>query len=91
MRFGLNAYDDPMESLTRLRQTHYVEVYKARFKILANRLRGLSDSYKLSCFLSGLMDDIRIIVRMFNPMDLSSTYSLDKLQEENINLTKKRA
>jgi hypothetical protein len=37
VRFGPTTYDDPMESLTRLRQTHYVAAYKAQFEALSNR------------------------------------------------------
>ena len=32
VRFGTTAYDDPMETLTRLRQTSSVAVYKAHSK-----------------------------------------------------------
>lgn len=37
-RFGSSCYDDPMEALTRLRQTDSMEDYKAKFKALLNRL-----------------------------------------------------
>ena len=50
-RFGVTAYDDPMEALTRLKQTSTVVSYKGNFEILSNRIVGLSESYKLSCFL----------------------------------------
>jgi hypothetical protein len=59
VRFG-HAYDDPMESLVKLRQSSMVGDYTARFESLSNRLWGLSDKYKLSCFLSGLKDEIRL-------------------------------
>ncbi|KAF5447657.1 hypothetical protein F2P56_033191, partial [Juglans regia] len=89
-RFGPSSYDDPMEALTRLKQMGTVEEYKASFKGLSNRLRGLSEGYKLSCFLSGLKDEIRLQVRMFNPKDLLSAYSLAKLQEESVSVYKKQ-
>lgn len=54
VRFGSHCYDDPMESITRLRQSRFVDEYKARFESFSNRLRGLTDEYKLSYFLSGL-------------------------------------
>ena len=57
-RFGNTAYDDPMESLIRLRQTTNVVVYKGKFEALSNRIKGLSDSHKLSCFLSDLKDEV---------------------------------
>lgn len=43
-RFGPSSYDDPMESLTHLRQLGSVEDYKCKFEALSNRLRGLSKS-----------------------------------------------
>jgi hypothetical protein len=82
VRFGPTAYDDPMESLTRLRQTHSVAAYKAQFEALSNRLRGLTKPYKLSYFLSGLKDDIRLPVRMLAPTSLGQAFGLAKIQEE---------
>ena len=67
VRFGMTAYDDLMEMLTRLRQTATVAMYKAPFEVLLNRIKGLSPAHKLSCFLSGLKDEIRLLVCMLNP------------------------
>ncbi|XP_041016312.1 uncharacterized protein LOC121258850 [Juglans microcarpa x Juglans regia] len=89
LRFGPSSYDDPMEQLTRLRQVDTVEEYKANFEALSNRLRRLSESYKLSCFLSGLKDEIRLTVRMFNPNSLMEAYGLARIQEEKVSLHKK--
>jgi hypothetical protein len=83
-RFGPSAYDDPMESLTSLRQQTSVEDYKAKFEVLSNRLRDLSEGYKLSCFLSGLKEEIRLPVRMFGPKTLLAAYGLAKIQEEHV-------
>ncbi|KAF5475612.1 hypothetical protein F2P56_007404, partial [Juglans regia] len=82
LRFGSTAYDDPMESLTRLKQHSTVAVYKAQFESLSNRLKGLSDNHKLSCFLSGLKDDIRLPLRLLKPANLNIAFSLAKIQEE---------
>ena len=62
VRFGTTAYDDLMETLTRLRQTFSAGVYKAQFEVLSNKIKGLSFAHKLSCFLSGLKDEIRLPV-----------------------------
>ena len=67
IKFGATAYNDPMETLTRLRQTALVSLYKVQFEVLSNRIKGLSATHKLSCFLSGLRDEIRLPVRMLNP------------------------
>ena len=83
-RFGSSPYEDPMEALIRLKQTSTVEDYKSQFEALSNQLRGLAESYKLSCFLSGLREDIRFMVRMLNPSNLHIAFGLAKMQEENV-------
>lgn len=65
-----------------------MEEYKTWFEFLSNKLRGRSDCYKLSCFLSRLRDEIRPPMRMFNPSTLTIAYSLAKIQKENLNLAK---
>ena len=82
VRFGSTAYDDPMEVLTRLRQTTTVALYKAEFEAISNRIKGLSPMHKLSCFLSGLKDEIRLPVRMLSPQSLNAAFGLAKIQEE---------
>lgn len=44
---------------------------------------------QLSYFLSGLKDEIRLPVRMFNPPNLITAYGLAKIQEEHLLLNKK--
>ena len=80
--FSTSAYDDPMEALTRLKQTTTVVFYKGNFKILSNRIKGLSESHKLSFFLSGLKDETRLPVRMLVPKSLNDAFGLAKIQEE---------
>ena len=67
IRFGVSTYDDPMESLTKLRQVGSISTYKTQFEVLSNRIKELSERNKLSCFLSGLKDGIRLPIRMLNP------------------------
>lgn len=86
--FGPTAYEDPMEALTRLHHTSTVEHYKRHFELLSNQLRGLTEPYKLSCFLSGLHEDIRFMVRMLNPPNLHVAFGLAKMQEENVGALK---
>ena len=82
VRVGTTAYDDPMELLTRLRQTAMVSMYKAQFEVLSNKIKGLSPAHKLSCFLSGLKDEIRLPVRMLNPQSMNEAFGLSKIQKE---------
>jgi hypothetical protein len=49
-----------MEALTRLRQSSIVVAYKDQFESISNRIKGLPEKHKLSCFLSGLKDDIHL-------------------------------
>ncbi|XP_042958134.1 uncharacterized protein LOC122293691 [Carya illinoinensis] len=76
-RFGPSMFDDLMEALTRLKQTTSISLYTSQFEAL-----GLSGRHKMSCFISGLMDEIRIPVKMFNPLNLGAAFGLAKLQEE---------
>ena len=84
-RFGSIAYEDPMESLTKLRQTSNVVVYKGQFEALSNRIKGLLESHKLSCFLSGLKDEVRLPMKMLHPKNLNEAFGLAKIQEEYLN------
>ena len=83
-RFESTAYEDPMESFTRLKSGS-VMVYKGQFELLSNRIRGLSDGHKLSCFLSGLKDEVRLPVKMLNLKNLNEAFGLAKIQEEYMN------
>ena len=74
IRFGSTAYDDPMEVLTRLRQSSIVALYKVEFEVVSNRIKGLFPLHKLSCFLSGLKDEIKLPIRMLNPSTLNEAY-----------------
>lgn len=89
MRFGSTTYDDPMEVLTRLRQSSTVAMYKIEFEAISNRIKGLSPLHKLSCFLSGLKDEIRLPVKMLNPHTLNEAFGLAKIQEEYVFSCKK--
>ena len=81
IRFGTSTYDDPMENLTKLRQVNSVAQYKGWFKALSNCIKGFSNKHKLSCFLSGLKEEIRLPVKMFNPQNLNVAFGLAKIQE----------
>nr|XP_023922229.1 uncharacterized protein LOC112033677 [Quercus suber] len=59
------------------------------FEILSNRILGLSESQKLSCFLSGLKDEMRLPVRMSVPKTLNEAFELAKIQEEYLTSSRK--
>uniref|UniRef100_A0A2N9H0U4 Integrase catalytic domain-containing protein n=1 Tax=Fagus sylvatica TaxID=28930 RepID=A0A2N9H0U4_FAGSY len=88
-RFGPASYDDPMELLTKLKQTHTIAAYKSQFESTSNRVRDLSDMHKLSCFMSGMKDEIRLAVKMQGPRNLGEAYALAKIQEEYLTTVKR--
>jgi len=79
-RFGNGPFDDPMAELVKLRQTGSVSQYQEQFDVLINRVE-LSVTQAVSCFLSGLTEEIQCAVRMFKPSNLHEAYCLAKLQE----------
>ena len=89
IRFGTSAYDDPMETLSKLRQVGSVAHYKGQFEALSDCIKELPDKHKLSCFLSGLKEEIRLPVKMFNPPNLGAAFGLAKIQEEYLDASKK--
>lgn len=52
IRFSPTSYDDPIEALTKIKQTTTISVYKAQFEALSDRLRGLYNNH-LAIFLVG--------------------------------------
>jgi len=82
IRFGRSSYDDPMETLCKLKQVATLDKYKNLFDTLSLEVQRLLEEHKLNCFLGGLRDDIRVPVRMFNPKTLVDAYSLAQMQEE---------
>jgi len=89
IRFGKGSYDDPMETLSKLKQEGSLEEYKNLFDTLSLKVQHLPEFHKLSCFLGGLKDEIRLPVRMFNPKTLVDAYSLARMQEECILTTRR--
>lgn len=67
MRFGSSAHGDPMEALTKLKQVGSMSTYKGQFEVWSNRIKELFEKHRLSCFLSGLKDEIRMPINMLNP------------------------
>uniref|UniRef100_A0A2N9HHS0 Ty3 transposon capsid-like protein domain-containing protein n=1 Tax=Fagus sylvatica TaxID=28930 RepID=A0A2N9HHS0_FAGSY len=49
---------------------------------LAIGIRNLSSMHKLSCFMSGLKDEVRLAIKMQGPRTLGEAYALAKIQEQ---------
>jgi hypothetical protein len=82
LRFGPPSYDDPMGLLIKLKHVNSIEEYKGLFESLSNRIRNLSSMHKLSCFMSGLKDEVRLAIKMQGPRTLGEAYALAKIQEQ---------
>jgi hypothetical protein len=63
-----------------------VEDYQTQFEILSNKIQGLSEEFKVSTFLSGLREEVRITVTMLKPRNLTTAFGLARLQEEEVKL-----
>ncbi|KAL6345053.1 hypothetical protein AAG906_007784 [Vitis piasezkii] len=79
-RFGQHVFDDPIADLRNLRQTGSLQSYMDEFDELYPRA-DIKESHALSFFLSGLIDELQMPVRMFKPQTLADAYSLARLQE----------
>ena len=59
-----------MGTFTKFRQIGSVEEYQTTFEILSYKINGMSEEFRISTFLSGLKDELRITVTMFKPKTL---------------------
>lgn len=60
IRCAPSAYDDPMGAFTKLQQTSTVDEYQSQFEVLSNRIPGLTEEFRVSTFVSGLKEEVRI-------------------------------
>lgn len=83
-RFAPSYYDDPQGTLFKLQQTGSVGDYLTAFERLANRTIGIAPSSLLSCFISGLIPELRREVQALRPMSLPQAIELARLQEDKL-------
>ncbi|TXG67782.1 hypothetical protein EZV62_009057 [Acer yangbiense] len=81
-RFGTLEEADPGGALSKLSQNGTVKDYQVQFERLSNRTRGLPESFLISCFLSGLREELKANVQILKPITLAHAFELAKLQEE---------
>ena len=77
-RFGQHAYDDPLADFQNLWQIRSLQSYMEEFDELYPR-EEVKESQALSFFLSGLVDELQMLVRIFKPKTLVDAYSLARL------------
>ncbi|XP_061347791.1 uncharacterized protein LOC133293270 [Gastrolobium bilobum] len=85
-KFGPSELEDSQGQLTKLFQTGTVLEYQEQFEHLSTQVDGLSESFLVSCFVSGLKHEIQHDVSAFRPSSLSHAMSLAKLQESKLHL-----
>ena len=83
-RFAPSQYEDPTGTLCKLMQKGSVASYLSEFEDLANRVVGIPPAFLLSCFISGLIPEIRREVQAHQPLTLSQAAGLARLQEEKL-------
>ena len=63
--------DDAVEEFSKLQQTSTVLAYQEKFEELKARVLiktlGLTEPFFISCFLSGLSEELKISVKMHKP------------------------
>lgn len=80
-----------MGELSKLKQVTFVKAYQEKFEELANKTKGLTEEFFISCFLSGLKDEIKAGVQMFQPTTITQAIGLARLQEESIEAIARRS
>lgn len=79
-RFADSALFDPMEELKLLSQTGTLKAYCLAFDVLLNKVT-ISEKHAVSLFVGGLKQEIRCMVKMFNPRNLREAYAYAQQQE----------
>ncbi|KAF2296866.1 hypothetical protein GH714_010277 [Hevea brasiliensis] len=74
------AREDPLEDLKNLKQEFTLQDYWNSLNQLYSKAR-IQEEKALNFFLSGLVDELQLVVKMFKPRTLSEAYSLARLQE----------
>lgn len=84
IHFGHSPCEDSVGAFPKLRQISNIEEYQMQFEILSNIISELIEEFRMSTFLNGLKDEVRIIVTMLHSLTLSATFELARLQEEEV-------
>ena len=86
---------DMVEEFNKLRQWGFMQAYQQRFKELKALMMisnpTLTEGYFVSSFINGLNEEIRPIVKMFQPKTIQQAMECAKLQDFTVEaLTKKQ-
>ena len=81
VHFGQSELEDYQRKVAKLMQTRSVLEYQEEFENLSNKVDDLSESFLMSCIISGLKPSIQHEVASFQPTTLTKAMALAKIQE----------
>jgi len=58
--------------------------YQSQYEVLSNRIPGLTEEFRVSNFISGLKEEVRIMVTMLKLIALPTVFELARLQEQEV-------
>ncbi|KAK0570568.1 hypothetical protein LWI29_003302 [Acer saccharum] len=74
--FGSQGFEDYAESLFKLRQTGSLRDYVSEFRRLATWITNLSPTFRLSCFIGGLKEELKHDVKLLRPATVQDAMNL---------------
>ncbi|KAH7511671.1 hypothetical protein JRO89_XSUnG0180200 [Xanthoceras sorbifolium] len=82
IRFGPSEYEDHFGKLSKLVQSNALVDYQHQFEQLANKIPGVPDHALVSCFVSGLRNDLRKEIQVYKPQSLIQAMGLAQLDDD---------
>ncbi|KAL5743055.1 hypothetical protein ACOSP7_029787 [Xanthoceras sorbifolium] len=84
IRFGPSEYEDHFGKLSKLVQSNALVDYQHQFEQLANKIPGVPDHALVSCFVSGLHNDLRKEIQVYKPQSLIQAMGLAQLDDDKV-------
>lgn len=85
-RFGDLGDDYGVEEFNKLQQSSTVMAYQEKFEelraIVLLKNPGLTESYLVSNYLSGLQEELKVLVKMHKPQTLQEAFEIARWQEK---------
>jgi hypothetical protein len=78
---GLPNFMTTFGELTKLQQEGSIRDYQAKFESLLSKIGTLSQNQQVSCFVSGLKEEIKADITARRPFTLTSTIGLARVYE----------
>ena len=80
-RYGPTQFYNYFKELTKLQQVGSVKEYQAKFEHLLAKVGYLPPTRQVSCFVSGLRENVKVYVLAGRPADLTTAIGLARLYE----------